>query len=101
MIEVVHDKYASCLKDKSIGKEFHRLLYTIKLANFKAKELEQNVLDDDEENQIARGNRREIVELDSVLELLELFPYRLVFQTGSIFVMDNLNELLCSFEFVA
>ena len=43
----------------------------------------------------------EIGELDSVLELLEFFPYRLVFQTGSIFVMENLNELLCSFKFVA
>ena len=28
-IEVVHDKYASCLKDKSIGKEFQKLQYTI------------------------------------------------------------------------
>ena len=42
-IEVVNDKYASCLKDKSIGKEFQKLQYTIKLANLKVKELEQNV----------------------------------------------------------
>ena len=39
-VEVVHDKYASCLRDKSIGKEFQRLQYTIKLSSFKAKELE-------------------------------------------------------------
>ena len=25
LTEVVHDKYASCLKDKSIGKEFQKL----------------------------------------------------------------------------
>ena len=55
-IDAVHDKYASCLKDKSIGKEFQKLQYTIKLANFKAKEL-----NDDEENHIAKSNRGEIV----------------------------------------
>ena len=63
LTEVVHDIYASCLKDKSIGREFQKLQYTIKLANFKAKELEQKVLDDDEENQIAKSNKEEIVEI--------------------------------------
>ena len=45
-IEVVNDKYASCLKDKSIGKEIKKLQYTLKLANLKVKELEQNVQND-------------------------------------------------------
>ena len=63
-IEVVHDKYASCLRDKSIGKEFQRLQYTIKLTNFKAKELEQNVQDDDDEedNQRRASDRKSFQE---------------------------------------
>ena len=48
-VEAVHDKYASCLKDKFIHKEFQRLQYAIKLASFKAKELEKNNQDDDDE----------------------------------------------------
>ena len=51
-IEVVNDKYASCLKDKSIGKEFQKLQYTIKLANLKVKELEQNVQNDDDDAEV-------------------------------------------------
>ena len=62
LTEVVHDKYTSCLKDRSIGREFQKLQYTIKLANSKAKELEQKMLDEEKENQIARGNKREIAE---------------------------------------
>ena len=58
LTEVVHDKYTSCLKDRSIGREFQKLQYTIKLTNSKAKELEQEMLDEEEENQIARGDKK-------------------------------------------
>ena len=58
-VEVVHDKYTSYLRDKSIGKELHRLQYTIKLASFKAKELERNVQDDDdEEDNLRRASHK-------------------------------------------
>ena len=50
LTEVVHDKYTFCLKDRSIGREFQKLQYTIKLANSKAKELEQEMLNEEEEN---------------------------------------------------
>ena len=50
LTEVVHDKYTSCLKDRSIGREFQNLQYTIKLANSKAKELKQEIMDEEEEN---------------------------------------------------
>ena len=53
-IEVVHDKYASCLKDKSIGIEFQKLQYTIMLTNFKANELEQNVQDNDDDEEVTQ-----------------------------------------------
>ena len=62
LTEVVHNKYTSCLKDRSIGREFQKLQYTIKLANSKAKELEQEMLNEEEENQIARGNKKEFAE---------------------------------------
>ena len=48
-IEVVNNNYDSCLKDKSIGKEFQKLQYTIKLINLKVKELEQNVQNDNDD----------------------------------------------------
>ena len=51
-IEVVNDKYASCLKDKSIGKELQKLQYTFKLAELKVKELEQNVQDDNDDPEV-------------------------------------------------
>ena len=51
-IEVIHDKYASCLKDKYIVKKFQKLQYTIKLAFLKAKELEQNVQNDDDDAEV-------------------------------------------------
>ena len=59
-IDVVNDKYAFCLKDKSIGKEFQKLKYTIKLANLKVKELEQNVKNgnDDAEVILKRSSNR-------------------------------------------
>ena len=59
-IEVVNDKYAACLKDKSIGKELQKLQYTIKLAELKIKELEQNMQhdDDDAEVVIKRSSNR-------------------------------------------
>ena len=59
-IEVVNDKYASCLKDKSIRKELQKLQYTIKLTELKVMELEQNVqLDnDDAEVVIKRSSNR-------------------------------------------
>ena len=52
------------LKEQSIGKEFQKLQYTIKLANFEAKELEQNVQDDDDEevNQRRASNRKSFQE---------------------------------------
>ena len=62
LTEVVHDKYTSCLKDRLIGREFQKLQYTIKLANSKAKELEQAMLNEEEENQITRGRKREFAE---------------------------------------
>ena len=62
LTEVLHDKYTSCLNDRSIGRDFQKLQYTIKLANSKAKELEQKILDEEEENQGARGSKREIAE---------------------------------------
>ena len=62
LTEVVHDKYTSCLKDRLIGREFQKLQYTIKLANSKAKELEQAMLNEEEENQIARGSKKEFAE---------------------------------------
>ena len=51
-IEVVNDKYASCLKDKSIGKELQKLQYTIKLTELKIKELEQNMQHDDDDAEV-------------------------------------------------
>ena len=51
-IEVVNDKYASCLKDKSIGKVLQKLQYTIKLAKLKVKELETNVQDDNDDPEV-------------------------------------------------
>ena len=46
-VEAVHDKYSSCLKDKSVHKVFQRLQYAIKLASLKVKELEENIQDGD------------------------------------------------------
>ena len=57
LTEVVHDKYTSCLKGRLIGREFQNLQYTIKLANSKAKELEQGLLDEEKEIQIPRGRQ--------------------------------------------
>ena len=59
-IEVVNDKYAACLKDKSIGKELQKLQYTIKLTELKIKELEQNVQhnNDDAKVVIKRSSNR-------------------------------------------
>ena len=62
LTEVVHDKYTSCLKDRLIGREVQKLQYTIKLANSKAKELEQEMLDKGEENQITKGNKKDFAE---------------------------------------
>ena len=50
--EVVNKKYASCLKDNSISKELQKLQYTIKLAELKVKELEQNVQNDDDDAEV-------------------------------------------------
>ena len=49
LVKAAHDKYASCLKDKSIQKELQRLEYAIKLTGLKAMELEKNVQDDNDE----------------------------------------------------
>ena len=49
-IEVVNDKYASCLKNKSISKVLQKLQYTIKLA--KVKEVEENVQDDNDDPEV-------------------------------------------------
>ena len=46
-LEAINDKYASYLKEKSIGKVLQRLQYTIKLAEYKVKELEENIQEDD------------------------------------------------------
>ena len=54
---VVNNKYISCLKDRLIRKEVQNLQYTIKLANSKAKELEQAMLDKEQEIQIPRGRQ--------------------------------------------
>ena len=61
LTEVVHDKYTSCLKDKSIG-EFRKLQYTIKHVNSRAMEQEQEMLDEEEENQITKGDKKEFAE---------------------------------------
>ena len=45
-LETISDKYASCLKEKSVGKVFQKLKYTIKLAETKVKELEDNIQED-------------------------------------------------------
>ena len=60
--EVVHDNYTSCLKNRSIGREFQKLQYTIKLANSKARELEQTLMNEEEEDQITRGRKSEFAE---------------------------------------
>lgn len=62
LTEVVHEKYTSCIKDRSIGREFQNLQNTIKLANSKAKELKQEILDEEKEIQMERGNKKDIAE---------------------------------------
>ena len=57
LTEVVHDKYTSCLGDRLIRREVQNLQYTIKLANSKAKKLEQAMLDKEKEIQIPRGRQ--------------------------------------------
>ena len=42
---VINDKYNSCLKDRLIRREVLSLQYTIDLANSKARELKQVILD--------------------------------------------------------
>ena len=54
LTEVVHDKYTSCLKDRLIGREFQKLQYTIKLANSKAKGLEQEMLNEKRRESICK-----------------------------------------------
>ena len=63
-VEAVHDKYSSCLKDKSVHKLLQRLQNAIKLASLKVKELEENVQDgdieeDDQRRTIARKSFQE------------------------------------------
>ena len=51
-IEVVNDKYDPYLKEKSVGKVLQKLQYTIKLAKFKVKEVEENVQDDNDDPEV-------------------------------------------------
>ena len=45
-LETISDKYASCLKEKSVRKVLKKLKYTIKLAETKVRELEDNIQED-------------------------------------------------------
>ena len=57
-IEVVNDKYASYLKEKSIGKVHQKLQYTIKLTELKVKELEENILEDEDPEVVLKGSSK-------------------------------------------
>ena len=46
-LETICDKYAFCLKEKSVGKALQKLKYTIKLAETKVRELEDNIQEDE------------------------------------------------------
>ena len=58
LVEATHDKYAACLKDKSMQKELHKLEYAIKLTRQKAEELEMNVHNEEEDDQRRTPDRR-------------------------------------------
>ena len=45
-LEIICDKYASCQNEKSAEKVLQRLQYTIKLAENKVKELEDDIHED-------------------------------------------------------
>ena len=62
LVEAAHDKYASCLKDKSMQKDLHKLEYAIKLARQKAEELERNVHNKEEDDQRRTPDRRSFQE---------------------------------------
>ena len=51
-ISVVNDKYTNCLRHKSLSKMLQKLQYTVKLAELKVKELEENMQDDDDDPEV-------------------------------------------------
>ena len=55
LLETIFDKYHSCFKDKSVEKALQKLEYTIKLANTKVKELEDNIQEDENPEAALKG----------------------------------------------
>ena len=62
LVEATHDKYAACLKDKSMQRELHKLEYAIKLARKKLEELERNACDEEKDDQRRTPDRRSFQE---------------------------------------
>ena len=62
LAEATQDKYATCLKEKSMQKELHKLEYAINLAKQKLEELKKNVRDEEEDDQRKTTDRRSFQE---------------------------------------
>ena len=62
LAEATHDKYAACLKDKSMQKELHKLEYAIKLARQKLEEQKRNARNEEEDDQRRTPDRRSFQE---------------------------------------
>ena len=62
LAEATQDKYAACLKEKSMQKELHKLKYAINLAKQKLEELKSNARDEEEDDQRRTTDRRSFQE---------------------------------------
>ena len=62
LAKATQDKYAACLKEKSMQKELHKLQYAINLVKQKLEELKKNVRDEEEDDQRRTTDRRSFQE---------------------------------------